>query len=62
MYLSSCSELQEMSVSAADGCSTVIGRVPLKYLGRDTDSQIFREQEVADNEDNETSEANTVKL
>ena len=34
------------------------GRVPLKYLGRDTDSQIFREQEVADNRDT----ANTVKL
>ena len=73
LYLSSCNELQELSVAAADGCSSMIGeitifviiilvnvslgRVPLKYLGRDTDSQIFREQEVI-----ERSDANTVKL
>ena len=35
------------------------GRVPLKYLGRDTDSQIFREQEVTDTRD---TQANTLKL
>ena len=35
------------------------GRVPLKYLGRDTDSQVFREQSV---DPGERAEANTVKL
>lgn len=57
LYLSSCSELQELSVSAAEGCSSMMGRVPLKMLGRDTDSQIFRELEVAERQEN-----NTLKL
>ena len=57
LYLSSCSELQELSVSAAEGCSSMMGRVPLKMLGRDTDSQIFRELEVA-----ERQEDNTLRL
>ena len=52
LYLSSCSELQELSVSAAEGCSSMMGRVPLKMLGRDTDSQIFRELEVAERQEN----------
>ena len=37
LYMSSCSELQEISVSAADGCSSMGGRIPLKPLGRDSD-------------------------
>ena len=52
VYLSSCSELQELSVSAAEGCSSMMGRIPLKMLGRDTDSQIFRELEVAERQEN----------
>ena len=58
--MSSCSELQELSVSAAEGCSSMMGRIPLKMLGRDTDSQIFRELEVADRPENNS--LNTLKL
>lgn len=46
--MSSSSELQELSVSAAAGCSSLQGRVPLKLLGRDTDSQTFREHQGGD--------------
>ena len=52
LYMSSCSELQELSVSAAEGCSSVQGRVALKLVSRDTDSQVFREQEVVERPDN----------
>ena len=58
LYMSSCSELQELSVSAAEGCSSMMGRIPLKMLGRDTDSQMFRELEVAERPEN----SNTLKL
>ena len=35
-------------MSAAAGCSSLQGRVPLKLLGRDTDSQTFREHQGGD--------------
>ena len=37
LYMSSCSELQEISVSAADKCTSMGGRIPLKSLGRDSE-------------------------
>ena len=40
LYMSSYSELQEVSVAAAAGCRAVLGRVPLPSLGPDIDTKV----------------------